>query len=257
MYHGIHFAVIPRVGYGDTEEFDTYENWHLIPTTRPVINPPGVKTNFVDVPGADGHLDLTDLLTGYPFYESRTGSIEFAVEPNSGEYWSGIYANIMRAIHGRKGKMTLDDDLAFYYEGRFSISSWKSDKNYSIVTVDYDVDSYKLELWSSIEDWLWDPFDFEQSIIQEGCKDVRIDVADGAAPKVIEILGMDRPVVPRITCKIDAGKTMKVQAPSYNKQVTLKNGENNSPYIVLHGEVVQLKFWGYGTVTVEFRRGVL
>ena len=32
----------------------TYRDWHLIPTSRPVIEPPEVKTHIVDIPGANG-----------------------------------------------------------------------------------------------------------------------------------------------------------------------------------------------------------
>ena len=79
MYHGIHFVMDPKIGETESLEYDTYETWHLIPTSRPVINPPEVKTKYVEIPGANGKLDLTESLTGYPLYDSRTGSIEYRV----------------------------------------------------------------------------------------------------------------------------------------------------------------------------------
>ena len=38
---------------------NTWDDWHLIPATRPLFNPPTVKENMVNIPGGDGVLDLT------------------------------------------------------------------------------------------------------------------------------------------------------------------------------------------------------
>ena len=79
MYHSITF--------GDR---NTWDDWHLIPSTRPLFNPPDAKTHYVDIPGANGQLDLIESLTGYPLYENRTGSIEFYVA-NGYEDWAVLY----------------------------------------------------------------------------------------------------------------------------------------------------------------------
>ena len=75
-------------------EKNSWDDWHLIPTSRPVFNPPKPKLKTVDVPGGDGLLDVSELLTGYPVYENRTGSIEFMVH-NGYEEWQVAYSNIM------------------------------------------------------------------------------------------------------------------------------------------------------------------
>ena len=69
MYHSITF--------GDK---NTWDDWHLIPSTRPLVNPPSRKKNTVDIPGADGSLDLSNVVSGHPVYENRSGSFEFIVE---------------------------------------------------------------------------------------------------------------------------------------------------------------------------------
>ena len=43
---------------------NTWDDWHLIPKSRPLVNPPSVKTNVVDIPGGDGALDLSTALSG-------------------------------------------------------------------------------------------------------------------------------------------------------------------------------------------------
>ena len=68
MYHSITYG-----------EKNTWDDWHLLPSTRPLFNPPPTKTKQVDIPGANGAIDLSESLTGYPVYENRTGSTEFYV----------------------------------------------------------------------------------------------------------------------------------------------------------------------------------
>ena len=56
---------------------DSWKDWHLIPSSRPVFVMPEVKTNFVDIPGSDGGIDLSEVLSGYPVYKNRNGSFKF------------------------------------------------------------------------------------------------------------------------------------------------------------------------------------
>lgn len=107
---------------------NTWDDWHLIPTSRPLFNPPTVKSNLVEIPGGDGTLDLTTALTGRPTYNNRTGSWTFIVQ-NGFKDWSALYSEIMVYLHGQKFKAILEDDPAYYYEGRFSVNQWKSDKD--------------------------------------------------------------------------------------------------------------------------------
>ena len=58
---------------------DSWKDLVLIPASRPVVAPPELKTNFVEVPGMNGSLDLTDVLAGEPLYSDRKGTFEFIV----------------------------------------------------------------------------------------------------------------------------------------------------------------------------------
>ena len=68
MYHSITF--------GDK---NTWDNWHIVPTSRPVFNPPKQKTKFLEIEGGNSLIDLSEALTGYPLYDNREGSFEFVV----------------------------------------------------------------------------------------------------------------------------------------------------------------------------------
>lgn len=124
---------------------NTWDDWHIVPTTRPAVSPPAVKANYVEVPGANGSIDFTDALRGFPVYQNRTGSIEFVVLHEYWPSWIDTYHTIMGYLHGRRIKMYLGSDPNYYYEGRFSVNNWKTNKDYSRITIDYNVDPFKME----------------------------------------------------------------------------------------------------------------
>ena len=42
----------------------SYDDFGLIQKSAPEVTPPAPKTNYVDVPGANGSIDLSEALTG-------------------------------------------------------------------------------------------------------------------------------------------------------------------------------------------------
>lgn len=141
MYHSLIFKS------GNTT-INTWDNWHLIPVTRPVLAQPNPVYNFVDIPGSDGSMDLTDYLIGRPTYSDRQGSFEFYVanESSNGESfgnWANRRAQIAAFLNGRKMKMYLEDDPNYYYEGRFFLKAWTPDASHSKVTIEYRVKPYR------------------------------------------------------------------------------------------------------------------
>ena len=73
MYHSL------IINVGDNY-IDTWDDWKLIPSSRPVIAPPIERTKFVTVPGRDGALDYSRTPANRPTYDDRTGKIEFYLE---------------------------------------------------------------------------------------------------------------------------------------------------------------------------------
>ena len=242
MYHSITFI------NSSNEEKNTWDDWHLIPSSRPVFNPAEVKTQYVDLPGGNGQIDLTESLTGYPVYKNRTGSIEFYVE-NGHESWDVLYSKIANYLHGRTLTAYLEDDSGFFYEGRFDINEWKSDKWWSIITINYNVYPYKKERFGSLDDWLWDPFDFETGIIRE-YKDLTVN-----GSLSLEIIGTNEPISPIITVTKGDSNDFIVSASGHSYE--LQNGTNYLPELVIKDKNVTLNFSGNGTVSVNYRGGSL
>ena len=137
MYHSITFG-----------NKNTWDDWHLVPSSRPVFNPPDLKQKTLEIPGGDGFIDLSESLTGYPVYENREGSLEFIVMNDYWE-WQEAYSTILDYIHGRKMKAVLEDDPNYYYEGRFTVNEWRSEEKYSTITIDYSLAPYKTKIEES------------------------------------------------------------------------------------------------------------
>lgn len=191
MYHSINI-IAESSEVNNTLTMNTYKYFGLVPTQLPVISSPSIKTKKVDIPGANGVLDLTEALTPYPTYGNRTGSLEFAFIPdrynryitevdetNFGGAWRQMaildhpnawayhQSRLMNRIHGRLCKLILEDDPNWYYHGRIALNQWKpsTDGKWPLVTINYDLEPYKLSVktldeWSTA-DWEWDSFNFD------------------------------------------------------------------------------------------------
>ena len=234
MYHSITFGTM-----------NTWDDWHLIPRTRPVFNPPPIKSNFVDVPGADGILDLSTALSGRPLYGNRSGSLEFIAD-NDFRDWATLFSDIMNYLHGQKMRAVLEDDAAYYYEGRFSVNTWKSDPYYSLITIDYNVGPFKMEIASTLDEWLWDPFNFESGSIQS----YNNLVINGTHALTLE--GRHIPIVPILI--VTAG-ALSVSFGGTTHALT--TGENRIPEIVLARGANLLTFTGTGTISIDYSGGSL
>lgn len=223
-------------------EKKTYDDWGL-KLQLLVIGLPEAKTNTVDVPGADGTMDLTGAL-GNVRYNNRKIEMVFDVmtEP---ERWHSLTSQIANHLHGRRLKVILDSDPGYYYIGRLALNSEKSDYLTSRITISGDMDPYKYELLSSLEDWLWDPFSFETGIIREyGNLEV-----DGSL--TVTIPGTRKEMIPTIITS--AAMQVEWKGARYD----LPAGESKLYAISLaEGENV-LTFYGNGTVSIDYRGGIL
>ena len=233
---------------------NTWDDWHLVPSSRPLVNPPSVKTHYVSVPGKDGALDLSESLSDRVVYGNRTGSWEFYVV-NSGQLvfnssydeWYQRYTTIMEYLHGREFDLVLDDDPAFYYTGRFSVDSWKSNAGNSIINITYNVGPYKLTINDQNERWLWDPFNFETGVIRT-YKNLKVN----GATTIKYVMNTSAVSHPIITCSA-TGMTVKFNNITYN----LKRGQNVMDQISLVQGENNFLFTGNGRVTIQSTGGIL
>ena len=250
QYHSIIFG-----------EKNSWDDWHLVPTSRPVFNPPKPKYKTLDIPGGDGLLDVSELLTGYPVYENRTGSIEFMVHNGYSE-WYTAYSNIMDYLHGQKLRAILEDDPDYFYEGRYSINEWKSDKKYSLIVIDYSVNPYKQSVYSSTEEWLWDPFNFRTGIaLTRRFKNIPVTNEYVSHQFPDDIVGR-APVCPSFDVRTDTGGGIYIRFVNEHLGIDIEkhapDGIRRYPEFVFRGKAPIIYFktvTGNGLVSVDYRPG--
>ena len=141
MYYSIDFG-----DFDANENFvsqaNTWEDWHLIPSSRPTIAHPEIETNYEDIAGMDGGQDTTEYIPSGIVWGDRTGSIEFYVM-NGYEDWKTIRSKIISVIHGKRLKMVLEEQPECYYEGSFKLNDWRSEAQFSKVVIEYTLGPFK------------------------------------------------------------------------------------------------------------------
>ena len=203
-----------------------------------------VDEKFKEIPGRNGDLDITDALTGFPVYKNATMKLTFDFKDDNYDLWLIRASELRNKIHGRRLKVVLGND-EFFYKGRISVSTEKLNKRYSSVEITINRDPYKLELQSSLEDWLWDSFNFETGIIRD-YKDLQV-----AGRLELIIPGRTMRVIPVFDCSEEM--TVSYNGTIYN----LPKGKSKSPDLLLGEGDNTLIFTGNGTVSVDYRGGSL
>ena len=221
-------------------DINTWDDWHLVPSSRPLIAAPSVKTSYVSLPGGDGSLDLTETLAGRPTYARRTGSWEFIVMNDYGE-WAYRYSEIMAYLQGKEHVIIFDDDPNYFYRGRLAVNEWRSDPYWSKIIINYNVDPYKRDVDGFGSNWLWDTFNFETGIAQDYRK-LKITnrlVVDYVNSGTIPV----RPIISSSTNTL----SMQYHSTTY----TLKKDPNYIDTLEFSPGSNTLTFTGNGTISIE------
>lgn len=225
-------------------EMHSYRDFGLLLKSRPEISPPKPKTVYIDVPASDGKLDLTESLTGDVKYHNRTITCTFTILGNR-EGWANCYSEIQTYLHGQRMKVVMDDDPGYYYLGRVEVNSWKSSKRTAEIVIEADVEPYKYDVYSSIDDWEWDTFDFETGVIRELSN---LKVNDSLE---LLIVGSGKKTIPKFTAS--AAMTISYLGKTYD----LPAGTHKILDLVIGNGDSVMTFTGNGTVSIDYRGGTL
>lgn len=119
--------------------YDLGEMWL---SERPKLDSPKPKTNLVEIPGADGVLDMTEANSGEVRFNNRPMEFVFvAMVPIDRQ--EEFKARIRTALHGKRiNRIILDEDSEWFYSGRATVefsdaASWRIK-----ITVKVDADPY-------------------------------------------------------------------------------------------------------------------
>ena len=212
------------------------------------IPQPAPKTNYIDVPHASVSLDLTEALGGISYENRENVTFTFVVR-DSFEQWAVVIQRLAARIHGKKCKVIVDNDLSHYYLCRLEIDPVKSKRTVGTITISGRADAYKYDLFSSDEEWEWDPFDFETGVIRD-----MIDVQITNTSNTLTITGSTKEQTPVFIVK----ETNKLSFTYKNRIYDLsKTGEYRFPALKVGEKDVVLTFTGTGILSVRFRGAYL
>ncbi len=212
--HGIKFG-----------KFHSYEDFGLIPTSRPVLPPPEPVIIKQVIPGRDEPLDYSKAICNGINFKQRHTEIEFLVTQK--DEWQKIYENILNTLHGRHMQIVIDDDPDYYYEADIAVSEWKSNKMNSIISIDIVASQYKMKIR---ETTITKTITGAETIV---CKNMR------------------KRVVPVV--EVSDSMTIKF-GHSYSK--SLEKGKHLLDIVFDEGENI-LNVTGNGTITITYREGSL
>lgn len=197
------------------------------------IPPAEAKTNYIDIPGGDGSLDLTEV-HGEPKYNDREGcKFTFTMNPSgslSDEAFEAKKTEVSNALNGIKfERIIIDKDPDYYYSGRCRVDDYLSNKRIRQIVVSARLSPYKYRT--------------EITELSFGISSTESEVI---------IKNSRKTVVPEIICTDDETKVVfggietMLSAGSHKiLDIQFKDGDNI------------LKLSGSGTVTIKFREADL
>lgn len=221
---------------------NSYDDFGLILTDKD-IGFPEPKLEEVDVIGADGVIDLSEVLNDDIKYKTRKLQFTFTVLKGN-KYWASTVADVANYLHGKKLRIQMDFDPAYYYTGRCKINSFKTSKRLCTITIDAECEPYRLDINGNGEKWLWDTFSFQNGFIK-----VNTVTVNGSLQ--VNLQNQRKIVSPTFTCS--TAMTVTFDGVTYN----LPKGKTQVLGIRLQYGTNYVTFKGNGTVKIEYQGGAL
>ena len=217
---------------------NSYDDFGLILTDKD-IGFPEPKLEEVDVIGADGVIDLSEVLNDDIKYKTRKLQFTFTVLKGN-KYWASTVADVANYLHGKKLRIQMDFDPAYYYTGRCKINSFKTSKRLCTITIDAECEPYRLDINGNGEKWLWDTFSFQNGFI-------RVNAVTVNGSLQVNLQNQRKIVSPTFTCS--TAMTVTFDGVTYN----LPKGKTQVLGIRLQYGTNYVTFKGNGTVKIEYQ----
>lgn len=208
-------------------EIHSYEDLNLIlsPFTPAPAKP---QTNFLQVPGRDGLLDLTEA-HGEVKYDSRDFEFLFTINPSDEMTFDEKVSQVSNALNGRQFRITLDRDPDYYWLGRCVVDRYAQNKVIGQVSVKATVNPYKLKQNATV-----------------------LTVALSSSEKTVYVKNGRMAVVPLIECTDD-----NTSVTFGNITIKLNAGTHKVLNIRFVEGINVLKVSGTGTATFTWQEGEL
>ena len=187
---------------------------------------PEPQTNFVEIPGRDGALDLSEAF-GSVRYADRVIELTLYARAPFDTLISAFAAN----VHGRRMNVIFDRDPTFYYDARITIEDVERHWGYCELSLECRAKPYKLE-------------QFETAI-----------TVLPAGTATVTLTNSRMPVVPSINVSAEMALAFTIDGKDYT--VTLPTGTHTVPSLVLMEGDTKIEITGTGRITFTYRKGAL
>ena len=189
-----------------------------------IVPMPIVQTSFVEIPGRDGTLDLTEGF-GFTRYSDRAIALTlYAVAP-----YEQSVSDFVNDTHGKRLQIVFDRDAAFFYMGRVSVDGLEKHDGYCAITVNIVAEPYKYKR--------------EETTVT--C------TGNGTAA----LTNLRMPVVPEVTASASA--TLVYQCGDTPTTTVIAAGTHFVPSLLLEAGTKTVEVTTTGEVVFSYREGAL
>lgn len=126
----------------------TFDDWGLVLTEKS-LGLPEPKISSVQIEGADGEIDTSEVLSGEIKYNNRPLTFKFTMTDEYEDFNDKV-TRIANYLHGRKMRIILDEDNLCYYFGRCTINEWLTDRRIAQIAISCNCEPYKYDLTETI-----------------------------------------------------------------------------------------------------------
>lgn len=208
----------------------TLEEWSL--------SAPEKQTNYVQIPGRDGMLDLYEGLTdGEPHYKPRTLTIRLTCSERDRKARIALVDDIVNTLDGFAFRIIFPDDPTRYMRGVCTVKVEYNDLNHCGVVIEALCDPWRVAMASTT-----------------------IDVEASASEQTLIIRNNGRRrVIPYVACYAAAPDMpdISISSGSYSAEITDYTGRFVSELALGYKRSLVLKYSGSGHLTVNWTEAIL
>ena len=187
---------------------------------------PEPQTNFVEIPGRDGALDLSEAFGTIRYADRIIPLTLYARAP-----FDALISTFAAEVHGRRMNVIFDRDPTYYYDARVTVEDVERYAGYCELSLECRTKPYKLE-------------HFETAITV---------LPTGSA--TVTLTNTRMPVVPTITTSAGMALTFSIEEAVYT--INLAAGAHVVPSLVLMEGETEIGINGTGSIMFTYRKGAL
>ncbi len=187
---------------------------------------PEPQKSFVEIPGRDGALDLSEAFGTVRYTDRVIPLTLYARAP-----FDTAVSTFAADVHGRRMNVIFDRDPTFYYDARVTIDDVEKHIGYCELSLKCKAKPYKLE-----------QFETTITVLPTGNASVTLT-------------NMRMPIVPSITVSAEMTLTFMIGGKNYS--ATLPAGTHSIPSLVLSAGDTKIGITGSGSAMFTYRKGAL